>query len=244
MFYDDLAAIDTPEGVHLDLQLAGVGSRFAAATLDGLVQLGIVLSLAFLAGVINNPIVAGISVLAIFAAFFAYDILFEIKASGRTPGKRWTGLRVVTAGGGPVDFRTSSVRNLLRLVDILPFGYATGIVTILATARNQRLGDLAAGTLVVRERRASLPTTPIAELGTDALDRTSTWDVSGLAPEEISAVRRYLERRASLEVAPRLAIAEELTRRLHPKVVGPPPSVVPDQFLEELVAAASRRGDH
>ncbi len=242
MPYDDLAGIDTPEGVHLDLQLAGVGSRFVAAMLDGLVQLAIVLSLVLFAGVIDDPIVAGISGLGIFAAFLAYDILFEIKASGRTLGKRWAGLRVVTTSGGPVDFRTSAVRNLLRLVDILPFGYATGMVTILATSRNQRLGDLAAGTLVVRERRASLPATPIPALSEDAIGRAATWDVSALGPEEISAVRRYLERRPWLDEAPRIAIAEELTRRLHPKVVGPPADVIPDRFLEELVAAASRRG--
>jgi uncharacterized RDD family membrane protein YckC len=138
----------------------------------------------------GNPIVAGVSIVAIFAAFLAYDILFEIKASGRTLGKRWTGLRVVTLEGGPVDFRTSAVRNLLRLVDLLPFAYTTGMVTILATSRNQRLGDLAAGTLVVRERRAALPATPIPALSDEAAERAATWDVSALGAEEVSAVRR------------------------------------------------------
>ncbi len=159
MEYEDRLRIATPEGVDVELTLAGIGSRFIAALLDLLIQGSILLAAAFALGVIGDDDEGGVGVavysIVFFLVFFDYDVLFEVRSRGRTLGKRWTGLRVVRTGGRPVTFVPSSVRNVMRLVDILPAFYAIGMLSIFVTARNQRLGDLAAGTLVLRERTAT-----------------------------------------------------------------------------------------
>jgi uncharacterized RDD family membrane protein YckC len=240
--YEDVISIDTPEGVPLELTLAGVGSRFLAAIVDTAIQVATLLLIVLFVNLAggSGPVVAVGTVLG-FLVFLGYDILFETKASGRTPGKRVTGLRVVRRGGGPVGFRTSAVRNLLRIVDLLPTAYLLGIVTILATKQNQRLGDLAAGTLVLREVKATVPITPVGPADPGLLDEVGTWDVSGVTADELATVRRFLERRPGLAPAARARLAQELASRLYPKVVGPPAEVAAEHFLEQLVAAKAAR---
>jgi hypothetical protein len=170
-------------------------------------------------------------------------VAFETLASGRTPGKRAAGLRVVRLGGEPVGFMGSAVRNLLRLIDMQPgILYAVGAVTILFSRRNQRLGDLAAGTLVVRERRAPLPTPrpPVTDFA--VADRYAAWDVSSVTSFELVTVRRFLERRWELDPAARGRLGWELAERLRPKVVGASPGLHPEQFLEALAEAKASRG--
>jgi uncharacterized RDD family membrane protein YckC len=234
--YEDVISIDTPEGVPLELTLAGVGSRFLAAIVDTTIQFATLLLIVLFVSLAGSsgPVTAAGTILA-FLVFLGYDILFETKASGRTPGKRLTGLRVVRRGGGPVGFRTSAVRNLL------PGMYLVGIVCVLVTKQNQRLGDLAAGTLVLREIKATVPTAPVATATPDLVDEVVTWDVSGVTADELATVRRFLERRPGLMPPARARLAQELTTRLYPKVVGPPPEVAPEHFLEQLVAAKAAR---
>src|SRR3954468_10752422 len=148
--YQDRLRIATPEGVTVDLVLAGLGSRFTASLIDltfkGLLVLGALL----LAAAAGDLGVAVTSILT-FAIYFGYDVAFEVLANGRTPGKRWTGLRVLRDDGRPVAPLPSATRNVVPLVDGLPLGYVPAMVSILVTRRNQRLGDLAASTIVVRE---------------------------------------------------------------------------------------------
>ncbi|HVW34689.1 MAG TPA: RDD family protein, partial [Acidimicrobiia bacterium] len=164
MTYDDRLAIPTPEGVELELVLAGLGSRLVATLVDYLIKTALLLALVFIGGAVagdeSGGFGAAVFIVASFAVFFVYDVAFETLASGRTPGKRAAGLRVVRLAGEPVGFVASAVRNLLRLVDSLPGIYAVGAACVLFSRRNQRLGDMAAGTLVVRERRAALPSLP------------------------------------------------------------------------------------
>lgn len=241
MEYEDRISIETPEGVGLELTLAGVGSRFIAAILDLIVEAALVVALA-LALFIPDLGNVGTAVFAVafFLIFFGYDILFEVLASGRTPGKRWTGLRVVRTGGQPITFLPSATRNIMRLVDILPTGYLVGMISILVTARNQRLGDVVAGTVVARERR------PAAR---EALHRfaapppaTATWDVSAVTGDELSAVRRFLDRRDELTWPARVELARTLAGPLRRKVVGPPEGMSEEEFLEHLAAAKAARG--
>jgi uncharacterized RDD family membrane protein YckC len=247
--YDDRVTIATPEGVDLDLRLAGLGSRFVATTVDLLIQSALLLAAALaLVGVeafSEDSVVSGTGAAVFSVVFFlviaGYDILFEVLASGRTPGKRWTGLRVVRTGGQPVGFLTSAIRNLLRLVDFLPFSYLLGIVSILATRRNQRLGDLAAGTLVVRERlgdvrRASSIAPP------DTLDAGLAWDVSAITADELAALRSFLERRGGLTAEARALLADRLAERLREKVPGAGPTEGNEAFLERLAAVKAARG--
>lgn len=266
-------SIATPEGVDIDLILAGVGSRFVATVFDQLLQSAILLALALAAGLAgvgaggsagtgstdldsgrDELALAAVAVTALllFAVQFGYHVLFETLASGRTPGKRWTGLRVVTTGGGPVSFLTSVVRNLLRVVDFLPGFYGVAIVSVLASKRNQRLGDIAAGTLVVRERLGPRPKRRrrwrrrrgrAAELAAQLRPTSDagTWDVSSVTAEELATVRRFLERRTTLTPQSRSRLAHDLAVRLRPKVVGPPDDLHPELFLEELAAAKAAR---
>jgi uncharacterized RDD family membrane protein YckC len=150
--YQDRLRIATPEGVTVDLILAGVGSRFAATLIDltfkGLLIVGALIGAALI-GDFGPALYSVIS----FAIYFGYDVAFEVLADGQTPGKRWTGLRVLRDDGRPVDLLSSSIRNVVRLVDGLPLSYLPAMVSILLTKRNQRIGDLAASTIVVREPR-------------------------------------------------------------------------------------------
>jgi uncharacterized RDD family membrane protein YckC len=244
--YEDRIRIATPEGVDLELTLAGVGSRFSAALIDFLIQISLLIALAvafFLADGYGGWGNAVFTVLA-FLLFAGYDVLFEVFASGRTPGKRLNGIRVVRLDGSPVRFLTSAVRNSLRLIDI-QFFYLVGIVCILVTSRNQRLGDLAAGTLIVRERlgtsprkQAPAPAVPAAVPAGD----WQTWDVGGVTAEELVAVRSFLERRSELTVEARAQLAEELAGGLQQKVPGLTDGVPPETFLAGIVAAKEQRG--
>jgi uncharacterized RDD family membrane protein YckC len=245
--YEDRLSIATPEGVDLDLVLAGLGSRLVAAVIDYLVQGALLLALFVIGFTVGGGDGAGGFVVAVlfvagFLIWFGYHVAFETLASGRTPGKRATGLRVVGLGGEPVGFVSSAVRNLLRLVDGLPGVYAVGAAAVLFSRRNQRLGDLAAGTLVVRERRAPLPAAPPPGPDFAVADRYAAWDVSGITAFELVTVRRFLERRWQLEPAARGRLGWELAERLRPKVAGAPPDLAPEEFLEALAEAKASRG--
>lgn len=247
MEYEDRVRIATPEGVDLELTLAGVGSRFSAALIDFLIQIALLIALAvafFLADGFGGWGDALFSVLA-FLLFAGYDVLFEVFASGRTPGKRLNGIRVVRLDGSPVRFLTSATRNILRLIDILPFLYFVGIVSILVTSRNQRLGDLAAGTLIVRERLGGARPDAFATAAAQAPSPDGdwqAWDVGGVTAEELVAVRSFLERRNELTVEARSQLAGELAEGLRRKVPGMVEDGPPETFLESLVAAKEHRG--
>jgi uncharacterized RDD family membrane protein YckC len=243
MTFDDRVTIATPEGVDVEIVLAGLGSRFAATLLDLAIQAGAIIALGLVLGLSGDSgYLAGAYFVLVFLVLFAYDIVFETWNSGRTIGKLAAGIRVVRVGGQPVNFLTSSVRNLIRIVDFLPAFYTVGMITIVATRRNQRLGDLAAGTYVIHDRRAApVPVLPsYLRPGADApfLD----WDVSAVTAEEVATVRRFLERRAGLDPGARLAVGLDLANRLRPKVAGPDESWGHEPFLEALVAAKAARG--
>jgi uncharacterized RDD family membrane protein YckC len=245
MEFEDRLTIATPEGVDLELTLAGVGSRFAAALIDFLIQVSIIIALALVLRVgigvdeSGNGYANAAFVVIAFMLFVGYDICFEVLASGRTPGKRLNGLRVVRENGAPVTFSASAVRNVLRLIDILPGTYLVGIGSILLSSRNQRLGDHAAGTLVVRERKP-LPAEPMARSYRRV--EASAWDTSALGPAEMTAVRSFLARRDALTWDARQQLAAELAGRLRPKVGGATGGEAPELFLERLAAAKAERG--
>ncbi len=252
---DDRVTISTPEGIELHMVLAGMGSRFVAALVDTILKTLITYGLIFVlvSGVgsfassvsVDESGLWGISI-GLFLLFIIqsfYDMAFEVLANGRTPGKRWSGLRVVMADGSPVTFRASAVRNLVRIVDFLPVSYLAGMTALLVTKRNQRIGDLFAGTLVIRDRRggkaATAPQPPAPQQVHPAV---MAWDTSSITAEELSTVRSFLERRVSLEPASRAQLAWELAARLYPKVAGAPGNLHPEYFLEALAAAKAARG--
>jgi uncharacterized RDD family membrane protein YckC len=239
---EDRTTIATPEGIELQIVLAGAGSRFIACVIDLFVQLVLILLGAVAAfGLVGGGVGAALFVIAVFAAVYLYDILFEVLASGRTPGKRVTHLRVVRARGTPVDLPASAIRNLLRLIDWLPAAYLVGLVSILLTKRNQRLGDLAAGTLVIRDATARRVAAAAAPASADALLDSSGWDVSAVSVEELAAVRRFLERRESLDRRARRELAYRLEQGLRAHVAGAPDTLDPERFLEALAQTKAAR---
>jgi uncharacterized RDD family membrane protein YckC len=241
MEYEDTRTIATPEGVELELRLAGLGSRFTAGLIDFALKGLLVLAAFILASLAFGGVGAVVVVSAgVLLATVVYDMLFEVRGGGRTPGKRALGLRVVLVDGAPVDLRASAVRNLLRLVEGLPLSYFPAIVSILVTRNNQRLGDLAAGTVVARE--AAPPPLPPSRLQPPAPLHTAGWDVSAVTPEQMAAVRSFLERREDFDAAARADVARRLAEHLAPSVGGVPSGVLPERFLEDLARVkASRR---
>jgi len=150
---DTVAASETPEGILLELRPAGLGARYYAFIVDWLIRLAAINAFAMVV-----PFLGGVGVAAwlilIFALEWLYPVAFELSAAGATPGKRAFGLKVVMDNGLPVTAAASMTRNLLRVADFLPFAFGFGVVSMLTRGDSKRLGDLAAGTLVVHVRRA------------------------------------------------------------------------------------------
>jgi uncharacterized RDD family membrane protein YckC len=246
MHYEDRMTIDTPEGVSMTVPLAGVGSRFVAAGIDFTIQVLLFFAASVLFGYYSlfGAASGGVLAVAVFCIFFVYDVAFEVLAGGRTPGKRWTGLRVVLTGGQPIGFVSSAIRNLLRLVDFLPVFYGVGITSILVTKRNQRLGDLAAGAVVARAPRRRTPAVVGVPEPTELPASLSTWDVSAVTVEELATVRSFLERRESLTWAARTELARTMAERLRPRVGGiaADGELGDEAFLERLAYVKAARG--
>lgn len=243
--FEDRLVIATPEGVDLDLRLAGLGSRLIAALLDVVVRVVVFLALALLllSGPAERDDVTGgagaaAASVVLFLLLFGYDVFFETRASGRTPGKRRAGLRVVLADGRPVTFSASALRTVVRLVDFLPGAYLTGAVAILVTRRNQRLGDLAAGTLVVRDDAHRPAAVPAPALPASTAEG---WDVGGVSAEDIATVRRFLARREELTPAARARLSRTLAGALRPRVHAPDAPADDERFLEAVAAVGSAR---
>jgi uncharacterized RDD family membrane protein YckC len=156
------ATIVTPENIPLTMELAGLGSRFAALAVDLLVQFTLIFFGLTLVGYFAEPMErAGLSwlsgVLVIvycFLLLFGYFIFFETIWNGQTIGKRAMGLRVVREGGYPITFFAAATRNLIRIADFLPFNYGVGALMVFLQPQYKRLGDLVAGTIVIKEREA------------------------------------------------------------------------------------------
>lgn len=247
MEYEDRLTITTPEGVDLSLSLAGVGSRCAAGLVDFTIQVTLVIALLVaLASIYAGPDYLRIAAFSVasFLIFFGYDISWEVWGGGRTPGKRLTHLRVVRSNGAPIGFRSSAVRNLVRIVDYMPLMYMVGMVAVLATRRNQRLGDLAADSVVIHEppgaRRRGAPVLGEAVRPVPPPPDAGTWEVSAVTPEDLATVRAFLQRRTALRPDARRQLAADLAARLRPKVSSPPPGD-DEQFLDQLAAVKASR---
>jgi uncharacterized RDD family membrane protein YckC len=243
---DTRIVVATPEGVTLELVLAGLGSRFCARLIDTLIQTVIILALSFGAFLFNDSTwdgyVTAVAVVLGFLVLVAYDVPFETLADGRTPGKSALGIRVVNRDGAGIDFVTSAVRNLLRIVDFLPVFYLVGSITIVTSGHGQRLGDLAAGTFVARERFGgrTVDREPIAFVSVP-LEQVISWDVSAVDAEELRVVRHFLDRRLALPWPIRSYFAGQLLQRFWPKVPGLPMNVHPEYILEGIVVAKQGR---
>jgi uncharacterized RDD family membrane protein YckC len=224
----------TPENIEVSYELAGIGSRFIATLIDHFIQLAIIMALAlgsliFMRGAASiHAVFAGemalwveaLLILAVFCILFGYFIFFELLWAGRTPGKRLAGLRVVRDGGWPIDPYAAIVRNIVRMVDILPPFYGAGLLSIFFSGEYKRLGDYAAGTLVIKERapgqfgtRRPGPASPPVAYFMALLKSTDA-----LTAEEFQAVRRFAARRYELAPPIQARIAMRLALPLMQKL--------------------------
>lgn len=238
-------SIVTPEAVAVDLDVAGLGSRFGAAAIDLTIQtamgvsFGIALAAPATRGLPSAAIVA-IAALGFFSIGLAYFPLCEGLWSGRTPGKYVAGLRVVQSDGQPLTLGSNLVRNLIRIVDFLPAYYMIGAAVMLFSRRSQRLGDLAAGTIVVREKKLPQPGL-LAPPDPTQLEYDPRLNVMRLNEQDYSLVRQYLQRRSGLDAEARIRLAAQIAGALKPKVEGALFYSGDDAFLEGVARAYRRR---
>lgn len=257
--------LHTPENVAVSYDLAGIGSRFLAAGIDALIQ-GVLLVLVYLAAGVALGIaihrgalpelanasaasagiwlVAALLVIA-FLVLWGYYVAFELFWNGQTPGKHLARLRVLRENGYPIGVLESLVRNLVRVVDFLPAAYGIGVVTMLIDPRSRRLGDLAAGTIVVKEcgalRAADLR--GVVEPWPDEAPPLVP-NVARLTAADYSLLREYLLRREGLAAPARAALAHELAAALARRLDAPAPAdtAAAEAFLAD--AAAAYRAHH
>lgn len=205
--------IETPEHVIVQIEVAGLGSRAVAAILD----VGIlgIWTYAFkqltdaALGTAPGGWATAILILVNFSVYWGYFTGFEAWRAGQTPGKRLVGIRVIRDTGHGVTFSSAAVRNLLRIADFLPPPYLTGLVLILFHPRAKRLGDMVAGTVVIRDR----PAPASAEIAPAAAAPTEAVGAPELVDAEFRLLREFIERSATLDDASRDRLATRLAGR-------------------------------
>jgi uncharacterized RDD family membrane protein YckC len=231
MQWTDDIRIETPEQIDVSLELAGIGSRFVAWVVDGLIKLAVLLVAGLLGGIVlallgtrledkGVQIFVGALLFTLYyALLLGYDIYFEVRHNGQTPGKKQAGIRVIREGGAPVDFRSAAIRSFLWVADYLPCFYLLGGLLVLLSARRQRLGDLAAGTLIIRERALQPPAELDEQINRLAFaDLVFTADqLAGCGPNDRHILRSFFQRYPQLEPQPRhqlaCKLAEEFLRK-------------------------------
>jgi uncharacterized RDD family membrane protein YckC len=245
---DGVHTVRTPEYVEFNFVLAGVYSRFLAWVVDTLVVIAtytVIVLLLTVGGVFAPGFFSAIGFVVWFLLDWGYGIAFEAFWSGQTLGKRMLSLRVIQESGVRIGFYHAVLRNLARPVDRLPLIYLVGGVTALFTRSRQRLGDLLAGTVVVRERRLTVPadlSRPQGEVGllSDSLFQAK---VKRLSPEERELIFSAALRREELGMEARLSLFAQLAKRLEEEVDLVKPAHLSDEKLVLLVAAALASGE-
>lgn len=239
----------TPDAVALDLATATVGSRGVAYIIDlaiilaGLLMIALAELILGVSGFVPGWFGLALLLLLGFTLQFGYPIGFEVLMRGRTPGKAAMGLRVVTVEGLPVGIRHATIRAVIGLLELLGSFGIIALVSSLANARGQRLGDLAAGTVVLRERRSGGQPTAITFAPPRGWETyVERLDVSGLGTRERAAVRDTLRRLHDLPTDVRDRIVGELGETLAPRVTPPPPEGMSAEVWLRSVAAAVQRG--
>ncbi|MDP9106059.1 MAG: RDD family protein [Candidatus Eremiobacteraeota bacterium] len=236
--------VRTGESVAIRYELAGLGSRFLALMVDMLAQAFI--ALVFLFGfAFASPAIQRLGplasknlygwliafvILVLFLIFFGWFIVFEAWWSGRTPGKRALGLRVVRDGGFPLDVGAAIIRNLVRIGELVLGFYAISAVSALISKENKRLGDFAAGTLVVRDRADAVP-------DLDAYLARPTRSEIGLSADDRLLAERFIARRATLDRTARYRLATQIAEKIRPTLSASYAHLDDEALLEFLAGS-------
>ncbi len=252
--------IQTPENVAFGYQVAGIGSRFLATLLDTIIvvflQVAVLIVLALIINIFDGSAFADqlsawiIAIFGLIASLFywGYYVFFEMLWNGQSPGKRWVGLRVIRIDGTPITLSESLIRNLARLVDFLPAAYGIGVITMFIDKQSRRLGDLAAGTLVVQDRAPisiqSLSVKRTVNLGMQGLTKISLdgFPVERLTDNDLSLIEDFLMRRDQL--THRESLAVQILNTLYQRLGLPLPTIsrleAEDTLAAILLAAQNR----
>ena len=262
----DQLSIETPELVALDMPVAGIGSRFVAILVDYLIWTVAVIAIVIVIALVDPSLsrfskvgekwATAISIAIPFLLFWGYFTLFEAFWDGRTPGKRIAKIRVIQRSGRGIGLFESMTRNLLRIVDQFPGIYAVGVVSIFLTRDHQRLGDLAAGTLVIhdRENLAELSLTssgrtftagmfeqaPVPERRGAGLDGPARQfqgrsAIQGLGIADLEVLEGFFARRLDFSLETRTLLAKRIADGIRAKTgLTVPPEVSTETFLEEV----------
>lgn len=245
-----MSQLVTGEAVVLDLRTAGVPSRLLATLLDVVVQMVALFLLLLLVGVTSQwsspAIAAGLLITVMLLVYLGYPVLMETLLRGRTLGKMALGLRVVRDDGGPIGFRHAVTRGLLGLFVEKPgltFG-AAGVITALLNERGKRLGDLAAGTVVIQERVVS-PRADLIAMPPPLAGWASTLDLSALPDDLAESARAYVGRWASLTPSAQEDLGARIAGAVAGVVTPEPPAGVPAwAYLSAVLAERRRRAGY
>lgn len=248
-------SISTPENVDLHLEVAGLGNRMLAQVVDAAVIIACTTVIVILAligvyfvstlGLDAKTKSLWYAVLAMFTIFFifilsnCYFIFLEGVWQGQTVGKKVAEIRVIEANGQPLGWPAAIIRNLLRIVDNILF---LGIVVLLFDKNERRLGDMAAGSIVIRERKPDISTTQLELAPSSAED--SLLDIGRVSPAEYDLVVDFLKRRNSLAKAYRPQVAQKLADHFHTKLSGDTAiAVAPEAYLEQVYHSYKARAE-
>lgn len=241
---DSDLVVATPERVSFDYQVAGLGTRAIAQVLDLLIVSGILLAVYFVAVAVSLAQVVTGQLIAIFGSFvviFGYFWVSEALWSGQTVGKKAFRLRAVGDRGEPLTFAQAGIRNIVRIVDFLPYGYGVGLIVLFVNGKGKRLGDLAAGTIVVKDSDhiwlwqlpgARAPVAPPGSPPPTSLAAASPAELTlrRLDPELRRFVTSYARRRPELSLEVRIQLAGQVQPNLR--------NALPDVFAQSGPLAA------
>ncbi|BAS56977.1 RDD family protein [Leptolyngbya boryana NIES-2135] len=247
--------VRTPESVELEFTLAGIGNRTIALIVDyliwGALLIGVLMVWLILSVQIQQYFpntrniemwLTAISILLSFAIYTGYFVLFETLWQGQTPGKRYTKIRVIRDDGQPVGATQAILRALVRPIDDIAF---IGMLLIILTKREKRLGDWIAGTLVVQEQRpissANFKLSPEADSLANQL--VATQNVAVLLPDDFAVIREYLQRRSMLDNRAKNDLSLKLARQVRDllEMKELPFEMTADLFLEAVYLAYQRQ---
>jgi uncharacterized RDD family membrane protein YckC len=247
--------ISTPENVDLHLEFAGVGNRILACLIDTLItylSMGVLFVACWLIdGSVNHLAIApaarlvlavAVTVIAWIASFiiyFGYFIYFEMAWQGQTPGKKFAGIRVIEQNGQPVSRSSVFIRNLLRVIDEGLF--LIGLLVMIIDPNERRLGDLAANTIVIRERKATFASSDL-KLAASLSDHDA-FDTGRISTEEYELLSSFLKRRQELDHNHRLAVASKFEEYFAQKLGVPAQKADSELFLEKVFLSYEARAE-
>ncbi|GAC1442883.1 MAG: RDD family protein [Chloroflexota bacterium] len=255
---ENVFRVDTPEAVEVSYDIAGIGTRFLACLVDSLIVVAMEIAVvvgAVMVSSFNDLFHSVGTVLGLtlsFVLIFGYFVIYETLWSGQTPGKRSLSIRVMKTSGYPVGFVESFVRNLVRWIDFLPSFYAIGLVTMFVSRESRRLGDYAAGTVVIKERppatlhdmetisqHAAARSESVSAPGTSDPDELS-WNLNELTNDDLQILRAFLDRAPTLDDDARGRLGKLVSERIAPRISARQP-YDPVRFLQRVLALLSTR---